>query len=47
MVRLAKREDLERVNEIRRTVHAVHADGRPDIFKSGFPEKLSDYIYEI
>ncbi len=47
MVRLAKKEELERVNEIRRTVHAVHADGRPDIFKSGFPEKLSDYIYEI
>ena len=37
MIRFAKEEDLERVNEIRKAV----------IFKGGFDENLRDYIYEI
>ena len=32
MVRLAKKEELERVNEIRKTVNNIHVKGRPDIF---------------
>lgn len=47
MVRFAKEEELERVNEIRKMVNDVHVKGRPDIFKGGFEENLRDYIYEI
>lgn len=47
MVRFAKKEDLERVNELRKVVNDVHVEGRPDIFKSGFHEELRDYIFEI
>lgn len=47
MVRFAKEEELERINEIRKMVNDVHVDGRPDIFKGGFEENLRDYIYEI
>lgn len=47
MVRFAKEEDLERVNELREMVNDLHVQGRPDIFKPGFNEVLRDYIYEI
>lgn len=47
MVRYAKKEDLERVNEIRKMVNDVHVNGRPDIFRGGFNENLGEYIYEI
>lgn len=47
MVRLAKQDELERVNEIRKMVNDVHVNGRPDIFKAGFNEDLKNYIYDI
>lgn len=47
MVRLAKKDELERVNEIRKMVNDIHVSGRPDIFKAGFNEDLKNYIYEI
>lgn len=47
MVRFAKEEDLQRVNELRKVVNDVHVEGRPDIFKPGFNEELRDYIYDI
>ena len=47
MVRFAKEEDLERVNELREAVNDVHVAGRPDIFKPGFNDELRNYIYEI
>lgn len=47
MVRLAKKEELERVNEIRKMVNDVHVLGRPDIFKAGFNDELKNFIYEI
>ena len=46
MVRFAKQEDLERVNELRKQVHAVHAVGRPDIFRENFNEELRDHVVE-
>ena len=46
-VRLAKENDLDRVNELRRQVNDLHVKGRPDIFKPGFPKELSDHIYTI
>ncbi len=47
MVRFAEKEDLARVNELRKVVNDVHVEGRPDIFKPGFHEELRDYIFEI
>lgn len=45
-LRPAKREELERVNELRRAVNAVHVQGRPDIFKPGFCAELAGRVYE-
>ncbi|MBQ6066606.1 MAG: GNAT family N-acetyltransferase [Clostridia bacterium] len=46
-VRFAEKKDLERVNELRRQVHGLHAEGRPDIFKPGFSQELQDYIFTV
>ena len=46
-IRFAEREDLERVNELRRQVNDLHVSGRPETFKPGFPEELRDHIYSI
>ena len=46
-VRFAEKTDLERVNELRRQVHELHAVGRPDIFKPGFPPELRDHVDAI
>ena len=43
MVRIATIEDLERVNELREQVNALHVKGRPDHFKAGWNEELQDY----
>lgn len=40
MVRYAKKEDLDRVNDLRKMVNELHVQGRPDIFKPGFGEEL-------
>ena len=45
-VRPAKRDELERVNELRRMVNEVHVQGRPDIFRSGFCEELERHVVE-
>ena len=42
MVRLAEEKDLDRINAIRAQVSALHAAGRPDIFKPGFCQELRD-----
>ena len=40
-VRYAERADLTRVNELRAMVSALHAAGRPDVFRTGFCEELA------
>lgn len=45
-VRYALREELERVNELRRAVSALHAAGRPDIFPAGDTGALEAHVYE-
>lgn len=47
MIRYATREELERVNELRKIVNEVHCNGRPDIFKDGFCKELQDFIYTL
>ena len=46
-IRFAEREDLERVNELRKQVNDLHVSGRPQVFKPGFNEGLRAYIYLI
>ena len=46
-IRFAGPEDLDPVNELRRQVHDLHATGRPETFRPGFPEELRDHIYTI
>ena len=42
MIRLAKRQDKQAVNNIRKQVHLLHAISRPDMFKRDFGEELSN-----
>lgn len=44
MVRLARWDDLERVNELRKMVNDVHVNGRADIFKAGFDDVLKNSV---
>lgn len=46
-IRFAGREDLPAVNLLRHQVSELHAAGKPEIFKPGFPQELADYVYEI
>lgn len=45
VVRAARREELDRVNALRRMVNDVHVQGRPDIFRPGFCEELQNHIH--
>ncbi len=46
-VRLATRDELPRVNELRKTVSELHASGRPDVFRPGFCEELQQRLYTL
>ena len=46
-VRMAKEEELSRINELRKQVNDLHVAGKPEIFRPGFSEELQDLIYEI
>ncbi|MGN0907011.1 MAG: GNAT family N-acetyltransferase [Bullifex sp.] len=39
-IRFAEEKDLGKVNELRRQVNDLHTEGRPDIFRPGFPDEL-------
>lgn len=43
-IRYAVRAELARVNELRRAVSELHAQGRPDIFRPGFCEALREQV---
>ena len=45
-VRPARREELSRVNELRRMVNDLHVQGRPDIFRPGFNAELQRHLYD-
>lgn len=47
LIRFAKPEDLERVNELRIQVNDLHVKGRPETFKPDFPNELRDHIYTV
>lgn len=46
-VRYAREDELERVNELREQVSGLHAEGRPDIFRSGFCAELREHVHEL
>ena len=46
-VRYADRAELPRVNELRKMVNELHANGRPDIFRPGFCAELQQHVYQI
>ena len=46
-VRFAEFGDLERVNALRKQVNDLHVQGRPEVFKAGFPEELRGYVYTV
>ena len=46
-VRMAREEDLERVNELRRQVNELHVAGKSEVFKPGFSRELQDLVHEI
>ena len=46
-VRFARENELDRINELRKQVNDVHVNGRPDVFKPGFPDELRDFIHVI
>lgn len=47
MVRFATREELKRVNELRKQVSDVHAKGRPDLCRDEFGKELSESIIRL
>ena len=47
IIRFAKENELERINEMRKQVNDLHVAGKPDVFKPGFDEGLRNYIHEI
>lgn len=47
MIRFAKREELDRVNQIRKQVNDLHSNGRPDICNKDFSKVLQDEIYSL
>ena len=47
LIRFAKEEDLNMVNELRRQVNDLHVEGRPDVFRGGFCDELRDYLHVI
>ncbi len=44
MIRFAKPEDADRINELRRQVNELHVSGRPNHFKAGFGEELQKHV---
>ena len=46
-VRMAREEDLSRINELRRQVNDIHVEGKPEVFRPEFSQELQDVVYEI
>ena len=47
MIRRAENKDIERLNELLYQVQQLHADGRPDIFKSGAKKYTTEELSAI
>lgn len=38
---------MNRVNDLRRQINEIHAENRPDVFKSGFGQELRNLAYTL
>ena len=47
MIRTATENDVERISELLKQVQAIHAQGRPDLFKSGAQKYSPEELREI
>ena len=47
LIRFAEKEELEKVNILRKQVNDLHVNGRPDIFREGFCTQMQDHIYTM
>ncbi len=47
IIRFATRADTARINALRRQVQELHAAGKPEVFKPGFPDELRDHIETV
>lgn len=45
MIRYAKKEELGRVNELRKQGFDIHVKGQPDICRDEFSSEFQDTIY--
>ena len=46
-IRFATEADLPRVNELRAQVSALHAAGKPEVFRPGFSPELQAHVYTL
>ncbi len=46
-IRFAKKDELEKVNTLRKQVNDLHVKGRPDIFRPGFCIEMQNHIYTM
>lgn len=46
-VRLARDDELDRINELRKQVNELHAAGKPEIFRPDFTPEMRDFIHVI
>ena len=44
MIRWAKLEDVDQINELRKEVNDLHIQGRPETFKPGFGPELKNHV---
>lgn len=47
MVRFGTEKDIEKINDLRKQVNDIHVEGRPDVFKAGFNQKLQDFAFVL
>ena len=47
LIRYAKEEEMDPVNDLRRQVNDLHVKGRPDVFRAGFCDEMRDYVRVI
>lgn len=47
IVRLAKKEELDEINKLRKQINDIHVEGKPEVFKEGFNDELRDFIFAI
>ena len=44
VIRLAKENELDRINELRKQVNDLHVEGKPDVFMPGIASELISFI---